>query len=297
VSSPQVTIVTPVYNRPKLLARALASLQRQSLENFECIVIDDASEASPADIVEGLDDPRFRLIQRAANGGPVAARMSGLREARGAFIASLDSDNEFFPWALERAVSLLNESPGVGCATGLYVFPDGLRVRVSDGKKIVSPDEYRRSTTSGDSDGVGIVRRQVMQDWLRLRDDFYALEFHLVFWMSLHYSQLYVDEPWGVYHTDADDRRASARRDDRDLVDIMRFVNEYRPVVGRDPCVPLDEYLKDSWFRLRRANRTAELKIISAWMRERGLTEQEALTETIKLRLRQRFMPRRVRSF
>jgi glycosyltransferase involved in cell wall biosynthesis len=287
MADPCVTVITPVFNRPVHLARALESLVAQSYTDFECIVVDDASQDSPSDIVEQLDDRRFRFIRRETNGGPVAARMTGFRAARGDVIACLDSDNEFYPWTLERAVALLDANPGAGCVTGMYVYPDGFRTRVATGTRLVVPEEYRRISREGDSDCVGIVRAEVVAEWLKRRADYYSLEFHLVFWMALNYNQLYVDEPWGLYHTDANNR-VTSRRDPREYLDPVKFAEDYRPLLGTESCLPLDEYLVDAWFLLRRAHRVEELAVVKAWMRERGLTNQRALRWALTTRVERR---------
>jgi glycosyltransferase involved in cell wall biosynthesis len=285
VNDVRVSVVTPVYNRPRELPRALRSLQSQTFTDFECLVVDDASDEGPEDIVGALNDDRFRVLRRTENGGCSAARTFGFRNVRGDIIATLDSDNEFYPWALERAVTLMDENPTAGCVTGLYVSPDGLRARVASGRRLVNPSEYRQSSTKGDTDRAGIVRRVVVDDWLKRRDDFRNLDFHLVFWTGLNFDQLYVDEPWGHYHTDAGNRM-STHKDPREYADPVKFVEEYRPLLGAEQCVPLDEYLNRSWFRLRRARRDAEAAIVEDWMRQRGLRRADAVRDMVAWRLR-----------
>jgi glycosyltransferase involved in cell wall biosynthesis len=256
-------------------------------------VVDDASESSPADILGEIGDTRLRLLHRSENGGPSAARATGFAEAEGRIVALLDSDNEFFPWALERAVALLAEYPEVGCVTGLYMFPNGLRTRVAKSARILTPAEYRTTSARYDSDCLGVVRREVVELWLNRRRDFYSFEFHLWFWMSLHYPQLYVDEPWGRYHTDADNQVTRAH-DARAYADAVRFVEEYRPLLGAEPCIPLDEQLRAIWYRLTRAKRFAERSLVEEWMAERRISKRSALRDAIGRRGR-RFVPSAVK--
>jgi glycosyltransferase involved in cell wall biosynthesis len=285
VPDPQLTIITPVYNRPAHLARALRSLTAQTFTDFEGVVVDDASETSPAPVLDEIADPRFRLVSRSVNGGPSAARMTGFVEARGRYVGFLDSDNELYPWAFARAVSLLEQHPEVDGVAGLYVTLAGLPMRVRGGARVITPEDYRRRSTKYDTDCVGVVRRVVVEEWRSRRADFFSAEFHLFFWMSLHHSQLYVDEPWGVYHVDAD-TRVTTDIDDRNFTDAVKFVEEYRPLLDNTPCVPLDEWLSMQWYTLRRAHRANELAVIEDWMRARGVTVRDALSDAARRRFR-----------
>lgn len=94
----EFSIVIPCYNRASTVLPTLKSVQDQTFTDFECIVVDDGSAdgALLAEVVAGLNDPRFRLIRR-ENGGGGAARNTGIEEARGAWIAFLDSDDLFLP--------------------------------------------------------------------------------------------------------------------------------------------------------------------------------------------------------
>ncbi len=102
---PLVSIVLPVRNRPVLVARAIESVQRQSLAAWELIVVDDGSEDDTPKVVAelGAADPRVRLLRR-DHQGVSAARNAGLKAARGGHVAFLDSDNTWRPTFLELAL-------------------------------------------------------------------------------------------------------------------------------------------------------------------------------------------------
>lgn len=96
--APRFSIVIPCYNRAQTVLPTLHSVQAQTWTDFECIVVDDGSAdgAALAEVVAGLNDPRFRLIRR-ENGGGGAARNTGIWAATGDWIAFLDSDDLFLP--------------------------------------------------------------------------------------------------------------------------------------------------------------------------------------------------------
>jgi glycosyltransferase involved in cell wall biosynthesis len=99
--APRFSVVIPTYGRPRYLAEAVDSVLAQSVEDLECIVVDDASP----DPVEVRSDPRVRVVTRDTNGGSAAARNSGIDAATGDFVMFLDDDDLFAPDRLELAVA------------------------------------------------------------------------------------------------------------------------------------------------------------------------------------------------
>src|SRR5262245_47409787 len=93
-----VSVLVPTYNRSKLVRRAVESALAQSYRRLEVLVVDDGSSDDTRQVIEGMD-PRVRYI-RQANAGVSAARNRGIAEARGEFVAFLDSDDEWLPWKL-----------------------------------------------------------------------------------------------------------------------------------------------------------------------------------------------------
>ena len=106
MSQPFFTVVIPVYNRAGPLAEAIASVQAQTCQDFEIVVVDDGSKDDPAATVAAIDDPRIRFF-RQENAGGGAARNRAMEEARGRFIAPLDSDDVFLPHHLATMKALL----------------------------------------------------------------------------------------------------------------------------------------------------------------------------------------------
>jgi len=108
---PRFSVVIPTYGRRAFLAEAVASVLAQSFTDFECIVVDDASP-EPATLP---DDPRLRLIRRDTNGGPPAARNTGLAAATGRWVAFLDDDDVWAPDRLAAAARAHERAPVVIC--------------------------------------------------------------------------------------------------------------------------------------------------------------------------------------
>lgn len=109
---PAVSIIIPVYRAERFLSRCLRSVAAQSFTDWECLLIDDGSPDQSASICRefAAKDPRFLLFQQ-ENGGPGAARNTGLRLAKGEFVLFLDSDDLWPPYFLQTVLQLQKEQP------------------------------------------------------------------------------------------------------------------------------------------------------------------------------------------
>jgi O-antigen/teichoic acid export membrane protein len=109
---PRVSILIPAYNAQETILRALDSAQSQTLADIEILVIDDASTDSTADLVRvrARQDSRIRLLHRAVNGGPAAARNAGVDCATGDWLALLDADDTMTSDRLEHLLAGATEA-------------------------------------------------------------------------------------------------------------------------------------------------------------------------------------------
>jgi len=108
--APVVTVIMPNYNGARFIASSIASVLSQSLESLELLVIDDGSADDSISVVEAASDPRVRLI-RQSHQGVCAARNRGIAEARGRYVAFLDSDDTWAGSCLERLHAALRAEP------------------------------------------------------------------------------------------------------------------------------------------------------------------------------------------
>ena len=106
IDAPFFSVVIPVYNRANLVGLALRSVLSQTDQDFEIIVIDDGSRDDPRAVTDSLADARIRFFRQDNRGGG-AARNAGIDQARGRFIAFLDSDDEFLPHHLQDMRDML----------------------------------------------------------------------------------------------------------------------------------------------------------------------------------------------
>jgi glycosyltransferase involved in cell wall biosynthesis len=120
-----VSVVVPLFNKEPYIRRCLESICRQTVPDFEVVVVDDGSSDSSAETAERTADPRIRVI-RQENRGPAAARNRGISEARSELIAFLDADDEWQPGFLEAVIALRGAYPEAGIlATGYRRYRRG----------------------------------------------------------------------------------------------------------------------------------------------------------------------------
>lgn len=106
-----LSIIIPVYNTAAYLESCIDSVLRQTIHQYEILIVDDGSDAGCRDKIEVLSakDPRIRVIRHPKNQGLFAARVSGMEQAAGDYLTFLDSDDmlsvDYCRVMLEKAVS------------------------------------------------------------------------------------------------------------------------------------------------------------------------------------------------
>jgi glycosyltransferase involved in cell wall biosynthesis len=111
MAAPKVSVIIPTYNRANLIAQAIDSVLKQTFTDFEIIVVDDGSTDDTAAAVKAYGD-RVRYVWT-PNGGTGHARNVGMQHAQGMYFTFLDSDDLFYPYALELETRLLERFPEV----------------------------------------------------------------------------------------------------------------------------------------------------------------------------------------
>lgn len=113
---PTMSIIIPVFNRPKLLKETIRSVQVQSYPDWECLLVDDGSDDETLSFIESTcaGDPRFLFIprDRPPKGAPTC-RNIGKEAAQGTFVLFLDSDDLLAPWCLKSRVAEMELHPDV----------------------------------------------------------------------------------------------------------------------------------------------------------------------------------------
>lgn len=110
--TPLVSIITPAYNAEKLVQATIDSALAQTFSDWEMLIVDDCSRDGTCQVVQHASDRdgRVRLLKHTANQGPAGARDTAIQEARGRFIAFLDSDDLWLPSKLERQLAFMSSN-------------------------------------------------------------------------------------------------------------------------------------------------------------------------------------------
>ena len=111
--SPRTSVIITSYNYARYLPPAIESVLAQTDRDFELIVVDDSSSDDSAAVARSYSDPRVHVVVQ-PHGGLPAARNTGLRIARGRYIAFLDADDIWTPDKLARQCDLLDRQPNTG---------------------------------------------------------------------------------------------------------------------------------------------------------------------------------------
>ena len=116
-----VSIITPAYNSAKFIAETIQSVQNQTHENWEMIVVDDGSSDETVAIVQAFidKDKRIQCYKLAQNSGPAVARNFAIEKAKGAFMTFIDADDIWFPNFIENSIKTI-EKTGVSFVFSSY---------------------------------------------------------------------------------------------------------------------------------------------------------------------------------
>ncbi len=129
VSAPRVSVVVPCYNLGRYLPDTLQSLQAQTMEDWECIVVNDASPDDTAEVAAAwaARDPRIKVITNASNLYVAGALNAGIAASTGQYVCALDADNMIAPGTLAILADALTDDRTIDITYGAcrFVLEDG----------------------------------------------------------------------------------------------------------------------------------------------------------------------------
>jgi glycosyltransferase involved in cell wall biosynthesis len=138
-NSPRVSVIIPSYNHAHYVKEAIQSVLEQNYDDYEIIVIDDGSRDNTRETVACFGE-KVRYIWQENKGLP-GARNTGIKAAKGEFIALLDSDDTWLPGFLSATVARLEAEPHLGAVhTGFY-FVDEQGARLPQMSVETVPDD------------------------------------------------------------------------------------------------------------------------------------------------------------
>ena len=162
-----VSIIMPSYNTAKFISETIMSVLAQTYPNWELIIVDDCStDDTDAVIRPYLADDRIRYIKNEKNSGAAVSRNRALREAKGKWIAFLDSDDLWLPEKLEKQIDFMKKN-GFRFSYTNYIETD--ENSVPNGRRVTGPKKITRHgmynycwmgclTVMYDAETVGLVQ-------------------------------------------------------------------------------------------------------------------------------------------
>src|SRR5262245_59872905 len=173
LAMPAVSVIIPTFNRSRWLPEAVDSVLRQIFADFELVVVDDGSTDDTADVIAAMTDRRIRYLRR-PHRGISSALNAGIREARGRFVARLDSDDLWTPDLLATLVPILEQEPAVAAAygKGQAIDRDGRVLASVHGGPGRFPDDTLRSLVFDDCTcHIALVARRASLEEAGLYDE------------------------------------------------------------------------------------------------------------------------------
>ncbi|MBQ7931688.1 MAG: glycosyltransferase family 2 protein [Clostridia bacterium] len=162
-----VSIIMPSYNTGRFIRETVESVLAQTYTDWELLIVDDCSTDNTDEVIrEYFSDPRIRYIKNEENSGAAVSRNRALREARGKWIAFLDSDDLWEPEKLEKQIRFMQEN-GYHFSYTNYIEID--ETSVPNGRSVTGPKKITKSgmynycwpgclTVMYDAEKVGLIQ-------------------------------------------------------------------------------------------------------------------------------------------
>jgi len=237
--SPAVTVIVPTRDRARYLREAIGSVLGQTFADLELLVIDDGSTDDTRDLVGVIDDGRLRYLHQEAS-GISAALNRGLRNARGRYVARLDSDDVWTPDMLATLVPVLESRPEVGVvyARGQVMDASGRVLPTLQGLPERFPGDSFRSLVYDDATcNVALVARRQCFERAGLYDEELETSEDWDMWLRVarHYRFAFVDKVVARirWHDDNLTGPASSR-----LAEVLGARSHPLDKLFRDPDLP-----------------------------------------------------------
>jgi len=233
-----VTVIIPTYNRAGVLGRAIRSVLAQTYPDFEIIVVDDGSTDDTERVVHCFRDSRIRYTRHDTNKGGNTARNTGIRAARGRFIAFLDSDDEYLPQRLENTVSVLEASPaqvGVVYSNFLITRGGGARPHLTCGVSgDIYIDELHHNYVSVCA---ALVKKECLEDDVFDEALPAFQDWELWIRLSRKYHFIYVDVPLFIWHCEENGPARTSRNPHKLLMGNRMMLDKHGVEFKRHPRI------------------------------------------------------------
>ena len=207
----KVSIITPTFNRASQLERLWRSLESQTFNNFEWIVVDDASVDNTEINIKGINDSRIIYTKLSQNSGQNAARNLGNTLVSGDYVVYLDSDDTFLDsTSLELMVNeIINTPDSVGTVAFAVVTTSGITKSYIglDRLTVFYPESVCRKRVKGEFLSIQKRKAALSVEWPAQYRGIESLRHYKI---SEKFGTLFIDKPTRVYFDDRSDNETGA---------------------------------------------------------------------------------------
>lgn len=134
-----ISIIIPLYNKEKYIARTLNSVLKQTFKDFEIVIVNDGSNDKSIEIIETFTDNRIKLISQ-KNSGVSSARNKGIKESKYDLIAFLDADDEWNENYLDKINDLISKYPKCIAFSTSYIISNNNSLVYNETKGLIDKD-------------------------------------------------------------------------------------------------------------------------------------------------------------
>jgi len=178
-AKPKISVLLSVYNSEAYIRATVESILNQTFQDFEFLIINDASTDQSLNIIKSYGDERIRLINREQNIGLQKNLFDGMLLAHGEYIARMDSDDIALPDRFSEQVRFMDDHPKIGvCGSWYKTFGAGKSVIA---KPPTNPDDLRANM---------LFHASLAHPTVMMRKSFFE-KFHLNYDRNLHYCEDY----------------------------------------------------------------------------------------------------------
>lgn len=263
---PLVSAIILTHNRKNLVNRAIDSVLAQTYPNLECIVVDDASKDGTREMLLNRKDIRYLYIPKSESKGGNFARNTGIKAAKGKYVAMLDDDDYWLPTKIEKQVALIEEK---GCdlvycgSRPEYILPDG-KVEYADwlplpeGQGDLSKRIFSRIWILNCA---MMIRKSALEKYGYYDDKLrYWQEYELSIRLAQHSTFYYVNEVLMVFRVDKSEKQRLTNRFDGWRKNAHYIYRKHASLLFRLPfTIKMDAlllYLGEASMRSKSAGKT-----------------------------------------
>lgn len=198
MDKPKISVIMAAYNKSRHIKEAIDSILQQTMQDFELVVVDDASTDDTDAIVRSICDPRIVLLQNTENSGPAPTRNKAVAAARGEYLAIMDADDVALPDRIEKEADFLDHHPEYGLIGSAFYHIDDNGARLGLVKVLTEDRDLREGLKRQNWFGHStvLIRKSVFDDMGGYDTTFrYSHDYELIIRVAEKYKVANLSEP------------------------------------------------------------------------------------------------------